>query len=341
MLKNPIRRSTLAVTAFSLISIGGAKAQLCLDIFSSDDRPILQCADADYFLAPIDGGFDASEIFVGSDVDPFDAEIDGTDIFDEPGTGVPDNIGEPFFARTTLSTTTDADGITTFTTSHRGRVEMAPRDSVFQSNAYQTRSRITFMPINMEDPGAPTTIKFELDYTLELSDPLDNAGSGAALGGFGIQFLGADDEPIEDPEFDFSALAELDLDPETDEPEFFGFDDPDIDDGVLEIDFEPAEPELDDTFDIDISLELEIDIDEDFDLDIDEAIVLEIDTFGSIFSDGFESGDVSAWTASSPDTFTFTISSPDPNVRFVLVPEPSAGALALLAGCGLIARRRR
>ena len=110
---------------------------------------------------------------------------------------------------------------------------------------------------------------------------------------------------------------------------------------ILHIDFEPAEPELDDTFDIDISIDLEIELDTDFDLDEGESIVLETDTFGSIFSDGFESGDVSAWTASSPDTFAFRISSSDPNVRFIIVPEPSSGLLALVAGIGLIARRRR
>lgn len=330
--------------AASLVFGGGVQAQLCFDVFNSNSDPLLQCADTDYFLAPVDGGFANAEEFVGSNTGLSSANFNGADLFNDPGDTRPPNLLDPFFSSVDLQTTQDGMGTTSFTTNHRGSVNMGPRDSLFQSAAYQTRSRITFQPINTDNPGGPTTIVFNLDYTLTLADPLDNAGLGAALGGLGIQFLGGNDDPFDEPLFDVSALVELDLDlgDGDDEPEFFGFDDPELDDAIIEIDFEPAEPEIDDVFDIDISIDLEIDIDTDFDLEPDEPIILELDTFGSIFSDGFESGDVSAWTASSPNTFTFTIASPDPNVRFLLtIPEPSGSMLMLLAGAVLVGRRPR
>jgi hypothetical protein len=60
----------------------------------------------------------------------------------------------------------------------------------------------------------------------------------------------------------------------------------------------------------------------ELDLDLGENLILELDTFGSIFTGGFESGDTAAWEASSPDTFTFTVSSNDVNFRFIIVLEP-------------------
>ena len=196
------------------------------------------------------------------------------------------------------------------------------------------------MPVNDVDRGAPITMMLDLNFTFSLTDPLANMGAGAALGGLGVSLTGANDDPFDEPDFDISALAELDIDGPTFEPEFFGFDDPDLARGSVSFDSRPSSPEIDDQFEIDIDIQLELDLD-DFELDADEPIILELDTFGSIFSDGFESGDVSAWRMDSSDTFTFTVSSPDPNVRFILIPEPSAGALLLLASCGLILRRQR
>ncbi len=285
--------------------------------------PTLQCADADYFVDEV-GGIDFEfTSFAKSDTDPFDAELEGLELFDDPEIEAPGNLLEPFFAKTNLTALTDDSGnVVGFQLDHRGSVSMAPRDTTFQSAAYQTRSRVTFRPINVDDPDAPVEIELDIDYEFTLSDPIDNATTGAALGGLGVKFLGANDDPFEDPDFDISGLAELDLELETpeldDDLEFFGFDDPELDDGIIEIDFEPAEPELDDTFDIDIELDIELELD-DFDLEIDEPVVLEVDTFGSIFSDGFESGDVSAWTSSSPDTMSLRITSPDPNVHFEII----------------------
>ena len=63
---------------------------------------------------------------------------------------------------------------------------------------------------------------------------------------------------------------------------------------------------------------------------------------GTIFADGFESGDTTAWTTSFGDTFSLTLSSSDPGVTFTLVPEPQTYALLTSLICsGLVYFRRR
>ena len=302
--QSPLPCCSVVAIALGLWSAGDARAQFCLDIFAADSSPFLQCADADFFFAPVDGGFDSAETFSSAGIGTINAALDGDGIFD-PGAR-PANVLDPFFSSVEFTSTTGAlGGTTSFTSAHRGSVSMAPADSFFQSAAFGTRSRVTFIPVNTVDPDAPISIMLNLNYTVSLSDPLANDGLGAALGGFGIKLLGGNSGPLGTPKFDVSALVELDLDDTTLEPEFFGFDDPELDDGIIEIDFEPSGPGIDDEFDIEIDIEIELEVD-DFDLDIDEPIILELDTFGSIFSDGFESGDTAAWSAASPDTFTFT-----------------------------------
>ena len=323
-----------------LAMLGGARAQLCFDVFSGNDNPLLTCADTDFFIDDSEPGFDPDS-FTGFDTGEFSAELDGFDLFDDPNVNAPPNLGNPFFSRADTSITTNGTGDATgITFLHRGVVTMSPADSEFQSAAFGARSRVTFVAINTIDPNAPIELKLDIDFDFELTDPIDNATMGAALGGLGVKVnIG---EPDLEPEFDFSALAELDTADIDDELNFFGFDDPDLDDGIVAFGGTPAGPDIDDIFDIEIDIEVELGgIDDELDIESGDEITIETDTFGSIFSDGFESGDTSAWSMSSPDTFTFMISSPDPNVIFVLVPEPSSGVLVLSAVLGAICRRRR
>lgn len=80
-------------------------------------------------------------------------------------------------------------------------------------------------------------------------------------------------------------------------------------------------------------------------LDIpDGEILLGVDNTasGTIFADGFESGDTTAWTTSFGDTFSINLSSSDPGVTFTLVPEPQTYALLTGFVCsGLVYFRRR
>ena len=83
-------------------------------------------------------------------------EFDGFDLnlFDDPEIEPPD-ITEPFFAAVDLDPIIDVAGeVTGFTQNHRGSVNLPPRDSDFQSAAYQTRSRVTFRAEGVT-PGAP------------------------------------------------------------------------------------------------------------------------------------------------------------------------------------------
>ena len=320
---------------------GQGEDQLCFDLFLEQDVPLLQCADTDYFFDGVGGGVDF-ESFGKNSNDPLEAEFEGLDLFDDPEIEKPDSIGESFFASAGVDFSADAQGVTGFTLEHRGSVSMTPRESDFQSAAYQTRSRVTFMPVNTVDPSAPLTLNFEIDFEFTLADPIENATRGAALGGLGIKLLDANkmlanpDAPV-DPEFDMSVLAQLDFNIEEPDIEndldFIGFDDPELADAILEIDVQPAAPDIVDEFDIDIELELELELPE---LELDDPddlpeLILETDTFGNIFTDGFEAGNTFAWKAESPDTMRFTVTSPDPNVRFIIVglkdlPMPSPPA---------------
>ncbi len=70
---------------------------------------------------------------------------------------------------------------------------------------------------------------------------------------------------------------------------------------------------------------------------------VDLDASTNLFSDGFESGDTTAWTSNFDDTFKVTLSSTDPSVTFsVVVPEPRTYALivgTLCLGLGVLRRR--
>lgn len=330
---------------FAQLSFAGD--EFCVDLFLNSPVPTQQCSDADYFVDKGGGGVNFGS-FAGNDAGLLTAEFDGYTIFavdEDPQDFLPPrNVGVPFFSTAGMTIVTDANGnVIEFRLDHKGSVSLGSReDSVFQSAAYGNRSHVTIVPINMGDPDAPLLLDVEIDFDFTLRDPLDNATMGAALGGIGVKVTDANKVPANqgdpvEPEIDFSVVGELNIkNPEEPNPDvdldFFGLDDPDLEDGFIEIDFTPSEPEIDDEFDIEIEIELELDL-SDFEIDAElggPKVQLEVDTFGSIFTDGFESGDTSAWSMSSPDTMKMTVTSPDPNVRFILVgvdeiPSPSPG----------------
>ena len=275
-------------------------AQLCFDVFSLLDDPSLACADAGYTVEGADG-IPGRDGFGGSDTGDLDANFEGFDLFDEedPDMAPPDNLFEPFFSDTQFNPTNSGGQTIAFLAKHRGEVNLGVRDSDFQSAAFGSRSRTTFVPFTTNGDPDPVVIEllFELESTLR--DPTDNATMGGVSSHAGAKIF--DDDPF-DPLFGFSGSAELDLEID-DEPTFFG-------------DFDgigtstPLDPDIADEFDIDVELKSTLLVDPD------DPLILETDTFGSIFTDGFESGDTSVWSSSSPDTFKFTVSSPNPNVRF-------------------------
>jgi hypothetical protein len=69
----------------------------------------------------------------------------------------------------------------------------------------------------------------------------------------------------------------------------------------------------------------------------DRPYEIESSHFGLIFQDGFESGDVSAWSMTSPGSWDVSLSSPDPTVTFTVAPEPGSALLALLSAISAVA----
>ena len=313
--------SALAVTYF--VGVGLSQAQLCFDVFATNDADVLQCSDADYFFDPPGGGFDP-EMTNGSDTGITSSSFQGRDIFNSPAE-VPSTIEGEFFSSNTFSVVEDAMGVSQLDFAHRGRVSMGPTDSDSQQAAFNNRSRVTFVPVNVTEPNP--NLNVSLIFTLTLTDAPGNNTTGAPFAGVGANFIGGNDGVSE---FGFQGLIELDL-ALASEPEVFGFES--VSDDVAST----FTPNGTGTFDI----ELEIDTDFPLDsFDLGEEIIVEVDTFGAIFSDGFESGDVSVWTSASPDTMALNLSSNDPNLRFQIIPEPSVSLMAML-GLGLLGRRRR
>ncbi len=288
----------------------GAQAQLCFDIFEDLTDPSLSCADTFYFVDGPGGTTDFDQ-FGDSDTGLLGAEFDGFDLFDpdDPELAPPDNLLEPFFSDIQYNQTNIGGQINSFQARHRGSVSMRARDSNSQSASYGTRSRITFIPFTTDGSTDPVILDLDFDFDFTLEDPADNATNGAARAAASARIFNPDD-PLE-PLFDFDGFADLDLDFD-DEPTFAAdFDGP-------ASSFEPSGPGIDDQFDIDI------DFDTTFQATPGRPLTLDTDTFGQIFTDGFESGDTSAWSATSIDTYVFTVSSSNPNVRFMFILE-SAG----------------
>jgi hypothetical protein len=177
---------------------------------------------------------------------------------------------------------------------------MGGRDVPFQSAFGETFSRVIFTPFIPGNGAETIPLNLAFDFTFTLMDDSTTGGNmGAALVGADVSILGDDLEPV----FNFDGLAQLDLDFD-DDTEFLGdWDDPGI---------ATSDPLGSNSF--------ESKIEADFTIEemAEEELLLESDTFESIFSDGFESGDTSVWSSSSPDSFVITISSPDPRVRFII-----------------------
>jgi len=288
-----------------------AYAQLCFDLFDDLTDPTFSCADASYFVDGVDGGDDL--LFFGdADTGLLGADFDGFDLFDpdDPELAPPDNLLDPFFSDIQYNQTNIGGQIDSFQARHRGSISMGARNSRFQSAAYGSQSRITFIPFTTDDSTDPVILDLDFSFEFTLKDPSANATRGGATAAAGVQIIS--DDPLE-PLFDFEGLAQLDLEFD-DDPEFFGdFDGP----GTS---FEPSGPGIDDEFDIDVEFETT------FPATPGEPLTLDTDTFGSIFTDGFESGDTSAWSSSSGDTFGFSVSSANPMVRFKMVTEPTINA---------------
>ncbi len=285
------------------------QGESCFDLFDDLTDPTFSCADASYFVNGADGG---TELLFFGDANSglLGADFDGFDIFDQKDGDLPppDNLLDPFFSDVQLNSTSDGGQITNFDVQHRGRVAFTTRNSLFQGGSYGSQSRITFIPFTTDDSTDPVNLDLDFSFEFTLKDPRANATRGGARAAAGVQIIG--DDPLE-PLFDFEGLAELDLEFD-DDPEFFGdFDGP-------ASSFAPSGPGIDDEFDIDVEFETT------FPATPGEPLTLDTDTFGSIFTDGFESGDTSAWSASSGDTFVVSISSENPLVRFTIVTEASS-----------------
>ncbi len=285
-----------------------AFAQLCFDIFEDLTDPSLSCADTFYFVDGPVSGTDDQSLFTDGDTGLLGADFDGFDLFDptDPELAPPDNLLEPFFSDIQYNQTNIGGQINTFQARHRGSVSMRSRDSESQNASYGTVSRITFIPFTTDGSTDPVILDLDFDFDFTLEDPVENQGGGGAFAGAAAKIFDPDD-PLE-PLFDFNGFAALDL--EFDDEPAFGFDF----DGPASS-FEPSGPGITDEFDIDVEF------DTTFTATPGRPLTLDTDTFGAIFTDGFESGDTSAWKASSIDTYVFTISSSNPNVRFMFVVE--------------------
>ena len=293
-----IRFCVLLIFPFS------AQAQLCFDIFQDVEGPSWTCSDARYYLET-QGGLDN---LGGSNTGLLDSYFDGFDLFDPqpPGTPPPDHLLDPFFSDAETGTTTIDGQINSFAVRQRGSVSAGALESLFQNVSRGSKTRITFIPFTTDGSTGPVVLDLDFDFDFTLRDPEDNATSGGASGGAGAQLFSGPLTP--DPEFMIYGEGYLDLSFD-DEPVFSG----DFDGSASA---EPSGLDILDEFDIGVEFEL------DFTATPGDPLTLETDSFGSVFSDGFESGDTSAWSSTSDNTFVFSVSSANPKVRFEFVLTP-------------------
>ena len=251
------------------------------------------------------GGIDSAE------VDLFE-DIDLVPDFFEPE--------EPVFASVEVRSQGTED-LVRFSIEHRGAITMFPLTSDpgagNPSDRFIATGSQTKTIFNVDRPGGPDDelidIELELEQDFELVDPIDSA-IDAEIGTFFLIEL----EEIETGDLidDLSGSSLFDsaddLEPDFEEP------------------FNP-EPGYDGFTSTTSTIPGEVDVEfqRTINATITEGRDIELETLVSqhIFSDGFESGDVSSWTMSSPNSFIITVRSADPNVRFNLKlgnssPEP-------------------
>ncbi len=276
---------------------------------------MLQCADARFDL-DVDGSGVQSRTGAASGL--LGAEFDGFSLFGESGLAGPDNLVTPFLGQVEVAANGPLSAASSFTVSQRGSVSFTPSDVAFQQGIFGSRSRVTFVPFSDSSDG-PFELAFDFTHTFLLTDPANNSTRGAALGGSSAELFSQGDRRL-----DYSGFAELDTARDGDDVSLF------LDYGdnarIMAVGQSSA---------LVVAL-----FDETVMAAEGEVLTLESHAFGSIFADGFEAGDTSAWASTSPTRFTVTVSSPDPSVRFRLVPEPSSCVL-LLAGMFAVARWHR
>ncbi len=249
------------------------------------------CADSFYQLG--------SEVVFGADHGPTSAEHDATTLF--PG-GLPAHLLPPFRAGSVLSIVGLPDAADSFSIKMTSEISLVPTTELitFVEADVGSRNLTVFTPTN--SGGGTLTLDIAWSEIFVLTDPPGNASGGTVL--FSSNFI------LSDPG-GFIAIgsggADLDTAFST-VPTFFGaFDGAD----VTDLGFG--------------SFRIAVSLLNTFDVESGEQLKLETGSFASIFSDGFESGDTSAWSAASVDSTVFTISSPDPTVSFsVVVPLPAA-----------------
>lgn len=301
-MNNPLQFLSVIFLLMSVAPMISHAQQSCFQVFSGETGPTISCSDAFYSVSGNNSGGTGS-IF-DSNHGVLQSTFNGENIFDSEFP-LPPNLVLPFNSQSEYNPVMIGNEISAFEIKQRLIASFLARQSDSQSASVGNRSRFTFIPFTTNNSTDPVDVSLEANFDFTLADPSDNTGLGRALAGAEITISGENGGPL----VDFGGLAELDLDFDA-EPMFFEeFEGSGI--------FSPSEPGIDDEFDIDIEF------DTTFQATPGEPLTLDTGSFGSIFTDGFESGDTSAWSVTSPNTFVTSISSSNPNVRFEIVTDTS------------------
>ncbi len=284
-----------------LLPIHPSGADTCFEVFARLGAVTMQCAENNYFANNSD--FSVFTDLAESGTGTFEAAYDGLDLFGgpDPNNARPANLIEPYSANTDLGTTVDAVGITEFTVTHGGEASFMPRDIAFQSAGYDTRSRVIFMPVTTGNPATPVAVTINVAGTVFMQDGPAGSSTGAAFAGanFLLAIPGGGG-----PSFDGVAELDLAINPA---PTYIG------DFSGSTASATPAGPNA---FDVAIQEAVT------FNLTPNQQVTLDSGSFGTLFSDGYNSGDTGVWKIASTNGVVFTVSSTDPNVRFQVIPDP-------------------
>ena len=183
---------------------------------------------------------------------------------------------------------------------HTGNVSSRVRNIDFQTATFESKSRVAFRPIKTGSPGASIPLTIQLAGTFFLQDNASGGSTGACVAGTEYQVVRSSGAT---PSFTGALDLDLAIDPA---PNLFG----DLTDTTT------VTPDGPGRFRLAVSHTTTFNVTEGELMAVDSA------TNGNIFTDGFESGDPSIWSAATSVPFVFTINSSDPGVRFEVIPEP-------------------
>jgi len=312
------RYRVIGLTAGCLLLAGHAErvaGQYCASIWDDLGDTARSCSGTSYSVVDADGG-SGEDVWSDGATGTTQTMFDGFGMFDPNVTELapPANLGQPFSADAQLTTGMDGQGrVDELGLFQRGSCSFSTRNSAFQSAQWENRSRVTIIPFTTDNSTDQVEIELGFSFDFTMVDPAMNQGNGAAAGQAELRVHTGNPQQ---PQVAFNGLAQLDL-AASGTPQLFN-------------DFEGHTEYVQISTLMD-AFQVAVQYDASVVALPGQQVEIELASSGTIFTDGYMTGDTAQWRMESLNTLGLSISSQNPAVRFEIL----SNAEAFLINAGL------